>query len=101
MKIGSFRLLNILAVVPLTILVSVFVLSIGNIVNIGAEPATIFHPFVMTVMIGYYTVPTIGIPYIIIWGSLIALAWRAPARTKKQKALLITYTFAMFFYAVI
>jgi hypothetical protein len=92
MKLGSFKLINYLAVLPVAVLVATSIASIANVLTTGSEPNTLVLPFLMLAMIGYYAVPTIGIPYILFWATTIAAGWRTTELTVKHRIFLTIYS---------
>lgn len=92
MKPGSFKVINSLAILPLALLFAIMIVSGLSLTSLDLDQWSFITPLVLIVMIGYYAVPTIGIPYIILWAISIALGWRTPHLSIKQKVLLTIYS---------
>lgn len=103
MNTGYYRLTSILAVIPITALAGKLFLEVwANLLNLGPEPKIIF-PIVAITLLAYYTVPNIGIVYLLLWGITIWLGWRKSERTNKRTIVLTFYlvTLALFLSYII
>ena len=99
MKLGSFKLINSLAILPLVLLFSLIIVVITSLMSFESDQVSILKPFVLFVMVGYYAVPTIGIPYLLIWGTSIGFGWQVRDLTTKHKVLLSAFTIVVLCYS--